>query len=145
MSLLRSILAELELNDLINRSETLVGHKTVIIYKVIQKGIEFCDKIIGSYEKMFPRKMQQQQQIDPRSTLEGEQTKRQEYLILTGKKTHQQSFRIKFLFQFVISTDRFSLRLSTFFHFFRNTINRVSYVPIPYCSAIFLSASSLCF
>lgn len=51
----RSILFELELNELISRSETISGHRTITIYKPTPKGIEFCNKIIEPYEKMFPR------------------------------------------------------------------------------------------
>ena len=56
----RSILFELELNDLVTRSETTSGHRTITIYKPTQKGIEFCNKIIEPYEKMFPRQRHQQ-------------------------------------------------------------------------------------
>lgn len=60
----RSILFELELNELISRSETTSGHRTITIYKPTQKGIEFCNKIIEPYEKMFPRQRQQPKSSD---------------------------------------------------------------------------------
>lgn len=60
----RSILFELELNELISRSETTSGHRTITIYKPTQKGIEFCNKIIEPYEKMFPRQRQQSKSSD---------------------------------------------------------------------------------
>jgi predicted transcriptional regulator len=55
----RSILFELELNELVTRSEITSGHRTITVYKPTQKGIEFCNKIIEPYEKMFPRQRQQ--------------------------------------------------------------------------------------
>jgi predicted transcriptional regulator len=51
----RSILDELELNAFISRSESLLGHRTITIYKPTKKGIVFCNKIIVPYEKVFPR------------------------------------------------------------------------------------------
>lgn len=60
----RSILFELELNDLISRFETTSGHRTITIYKPTQKGIEFCNKIIEPYERMFPRQRQQPKMSD---------------------------------------------------------------------------------
>lgn len=56
----RSILFELELNELVTKSETTSGHRTITVYKPTQKGIEFCNKIIEPYEKMFPRQRHQQ-------------------------------------------------------------------------------------
>lgn len=55
----RSILDELELNAFISRSESLIGHRTITIYKPTQKGIVFCNKIIVPYEKVFPRDKRQ--------------------------------------------------------------------------------------
>ena len=60
----RSILFELELNELVTKSETTSGHRTITVYKPTQKGIEFCNKIIGPYEKMFPRQRHQQRSED---------------------------------------------------------------------------------
>jgi predicted transcriptional regulator len=56
----RSILAELELNGLINRSESVLGHRAIAIYKPTYRGIQFCHEIIEPYEKMFPRQRKQQ-------------------------------------------------------------------------------------
>ena len=52
----RAILDELEFNALISRNETSLGLRTITIYKPTMKGIEFCNRIIEPYEKMFPRK-----------------------------------------------------------------------------------------
>jgi predicted transcriptional regulator len=72
----RSILFELELNELVTRSEITSGHRTITVYKPTQKGIEFCNKIIEPYEKMFPRHRQQsksegQVPIESRNIQEG--------------------------------------------------------------------------
>jgi predicted transcriptional regulator len=56
----RSILDELEFNAFISRSESMIGHRSIAIYKPTQKGIEFCNKIIVPYEKVFPRDKKQQ-------------------------------------------------------------------------------------
>jgi predicted transcriptional regulator len=52
----KSIIGELELNELISRSEAQVGKRIVTIYRPTQKGIEFCRSILEPYEKMFPRR-----------------------------------------------------------------------------------------
>ena len=59
----RSILDELELNAFISRSESLIGHRTITIYKPTKKGIVFCNKIIVPYEKVFPRDKRQLSEI----------------------------------------------------------------------------------
>jgi predicted transcriptional regulator len=59
----RSILDELELNAFISRSESLIGHRTITIYKPTQNGIIFCNKIIVPYEKVFPRDKRQLSEI----------------------------------------------------------------------------------
>ena|ERR687888_234218 len=52
----RCILDELEVNGLIQKSQSPVGKRMVAIYKPTQKGIEFCRRILEPYEKMFPRR-----------------------------------------------------------------------------------------
>jgi predicted transcriptional regulator len=52
----KSILDDLELNELISKSEIPVGKRTIAVYKPEQKGIEFCRSILEPYEKMFPRR-----------------------------------------------------------------------------------------
>ena len=52
----KSILDDLESNEMISREEKALGKRTVTIYKPTQKGIEFCRNILEPYEKMFPRR-----------------------------------------------------------------------------------------
>jgi predicted transcriptional regulator len=52
----RCILDELEVNGLIQKSESPFGKRTVIVYKPTHNGIEFCRSILEPYERMFPRK-----------------------------------------------------------------------------------------
>src|SRR5919206_1224625 len=52
----RCILDELEVNGLIQKSESPFGKRVVMVYKPTQKGIEFCGSILEPYERMFPRK-----------------------------------------------------------------------------------------
>ncbi|HEY5631564.1 MAG TPA: winged helix-turn-helix domain-containing protein [Nitrososphaeraceae archaeon] len=52
----KSILDDLELNELICRGEIQFGKRMVTVYRPTQKGIEFCRSILDPYEKMFPRR-----------------------------------------------------------------------------------------
>ena len=52
----RCILDELEVNGLIQKSESPFGKRMVTVYKPTQKGIDFCRSILEPYERMFPRK-----------------------------------------------------------------------------------------
>jgi predicted transcriptional regulator len=52
----KSIIDDLELNELISRTEAQVGKRAVTVYRATQKGIEFCRSILEPYEKMFPRR-----------------------------------------------------------------------------------------
>jgi predicted transcriptional regulator len=52
----KSIIDELEANELINRSEAQVGKRILTVYRPTQKGMEFCRSILEPYEKMFPRR-----------------------------------------------------------------------------------------
>ena len=51
----RCILDELEVNGLIQKSESPFGKRMVIVYKPTQKGIEFCRSVLEPYERIFPR------------------------------------------------------------------------------------------
>jgi len=51
----KSILDNLEQNELIQRTETKDGKRTVTIFKVTQKGMTFCNDVIEPYENLFPR------------------------------------------------------------------------------------------
>jgi predicted transcriptional regulator len=50
------ILYELELNDLVVRTESRYGKRVITIYRPTRKGIEFCKSILEPYEKIFPRR-----------------------------------------------------------------------------------------
>ena len=52
----KSILEDIERNELIERRETTIGKRTVTIYSPTQKGVSFCRDILEPYEKMFPRR-----------------------------------------------------------------------------------------
>jgi predicted transcriptional regulator len=52
----KPILDDLEANGLIARTERMVGKRTVAIYSTTQRGIEFSRNILEPYEKMFPRR-----------------------------------------------------------------------------------------
>jgi predicted transcriptional regulator len=52
----KAILDDLEANRLISRVEKLIGKRTVAIYRPTPRGIEFCRTILEPYEKMFPRR-----------------------------------------------------------------------------------------
>lgn len=52
----KSILEDIEHNELIERREATIGKRIVTIYKPTQKGMEFCRDILEPYEKMFPRR-----------------------------------------------------------------------------------------
>jgi predicted transcriptional regulator len=52
----RDILDEMERKGILTRSEEHRGNKTVTIYRVTERGKQFCEMILEPYEKMFPRK-----------------------------------------------------------------------------------------
>lgn len=52
----KHILDGLESRQLISKSHMEDGKRTITIYKVTQKGLEFCRMIIEPYEELFPRK-----------------------------------------------------------------------------------------
>ena len=52
----KSILEDIEQNELIERREATIGKRMVTIYRPTQKGIAFCRDILEPYEKMFPRR-----------------------------------------------------------------------------------------
>ena len=51
----KQILNNLELNEMIQRVETIKGKRTITIFKVTHKGMEFCHQILEPFEKLFPR------------------------------------------------------------------------------------------
>lgn len=52
----KSILEDIEHNELIERREATIGKRIVTIYRPTQKGMEFCRDILEPYENMFPRR-----------------------------------------------------------------------------------------
>ena len=52
----KSILEDIEDNELIEAREVTLGKRTVTIYRTTQKGVAFCRDILEPYEKMFPRR-----------------------------------------------------------------------------------------
>ena len=52
----KPILDELESKEIINRTEALLGKRTITLYKPTHKGLEFCKNILDPYEAMFPRR-----------------------------------------------------------------------------------------
>jgi predicted transcriptional regulator len=51
----KQILDNLEQNEMIQRVETKEGKRIITIFKVTQKGMEFCREILEPFEKLFPR------------------------------------------------------------------------------------------
>ncbi|MFQ5475512.1 MAG: winged helix-turn-helix domain-containing protein [Nitrosopumilus sp.] len=51
----KQILDNLEQNDMIQRIEATEGKRTITIFKVTHKGINFCHEMLEPYEKLFPR------------------------------------------------------------------------------------------
>lgn len=52
----KEILDNLEQNEIIQRTEVVEGKRTITIFKVTNKGMNFCHEIIEPYEKLFPRR-----------------------------------------------------------------------------------------
>lgn len=52
----KSILEDIEDNNLIERREVTLGKRIVTMYRPTHKGIEFSRDILEPYEKMFPRR-----------------------------------------------------------------------------------------
>ncbi len=59
----RCILDELEVNGLIQKSESPFGKRMVTVYKPTQKGIEFSRSILEPYERIFPRKEKKEESV----------------------------------------------------------------------------------
>jgi predicted transcriptional regulator len=52
----KSLLDQMESNDLINSAKVTNGRKVCTIYRPTNRGIQFCTEILGPFEEMFPRK-----------------------------------------------------------------------------------------
>jgi predicted transcriptional regulator len=50
------IIDDLESKELIIRNEVFTGKRTITIYRLAQKGLEFYRTILEPYEEMFPRR-----------------------------------------------------------------------------------------
>lgn len=68
----KSILEDIEHNELIERRESTIGKRTVTIYSPTQKGMSFCRDILEPYEKMFPRRKNEMKKEKNNSSVEGE-------------------------------------------------------------------------
>ena len=55
----KSILEDIEDNDLIEKREVTLGKRIVTMYRPTQKGMAFCRDILEPYEKMFPRRKEE--------------------------------------------------------------------------------------
>lgn len=72
----KSILEDIEDNDLIEKREVNLGKRTVTMYRPTQKGMAFCRDILEPYEKMFPRrKEEEEEKKKEESSTEGNEKK----------------------------------------------------------------------
>ena len=51
----KGILDNLEQTKMIQRIENTEGKRTITIFKVTHKGMNFCHEMLEPYEKLFPR------------------------------------------------------------------------------------------
>jgi predicted transcriptional regulator len=51
----KPLLDDLNSKGLIMNSQAHIGKRTITIYKPTVKGLEFCNRILDAYERMFPR------------------------------------------------------------------------------------------
>lgn len=51
----KQILDNLEQNEMIKKTKTVEGKRTIIIFSVTHKGMNFCHEILEPFEKLFPR------------------------------------------------------------------------------------------
>ena len=51
----KKIIDDLSDKGLIEKKENLWGSKTVVNYKITEKGRKFCQMVLDPYEEMFPR------------------------------------------------------------------------------------------
>jgi len=51
----KQILDNLEKNEMILRIENTEGKRKITIFKVTNKGMNFCHEMLEPYEKLFPR------------------------------------------------------------------------------------------
>jgi predicted transcriptional regulator len=65
----KPILDDLETHGLISRAEKMVGKRTVAIYRATPGGMDFCRTILEPYEKMFPRRKDDEEPAGSRLAL----------------------------------------------------------------------------
>ncbi|HJU34123.1 MAG TPA: winged helix-turn-helix domain-containing protein [Nitrososphaera sp.] len=58
----KSILEDIENNELIEKTEVALGKRTVTMYRPTQKGMAFCRDILEPYETMFPRRKDEEKE-----------------------------------------------------------------------------------
>jgi len=51
----KKIIDDLSDKGLIEKKENLWGSKTIVNYKITEKGRKFCQMVLDPYEEMFPR------------------------------------------------------------------------------------------
>ena len=68
----KSILEDIEENELIERREVTLGKRIVTIYRPTQKGVAFCRDILDPYEKMFPRRKDEVEVKDTSAPVDNE-------------------------------------------------------------------------
>jgi predicted transcriptional regulator len=78
----KSILEDIEHNELVERRETTIGKRTVTIYSPTQKGLSFCRDILEPYEKMFPRRKDEMKNKNNNSSVENEKNVNTESVML---------------------------------------------------------------
>jgi predicted transcriptional regulator len=71
----KSILEDIEDNDLIEKREVTLGKRIVTMYRPTQKGMAFCRDILEPYEKMFPRRKEEEEKKKEESSTEGNEKK----------------------------------------------------------------------
>ena len=77
----KSILEDIEHNELVERREATIGKRIITIYRPTQKGMEFCRDILEPYEKMFPRR-------------KDEINKEESFVLENGKKVNKDSIML---------------------------------------------------
>jgi predicted transcriptional regulator len=70
----KSILEDIEDNDLIEKREVTLGKRTVTMYRPTQKGMAFCRDILEPYETMFPRRKEEQEEEEEKKKKEESST-----------------------------------------------------------------------
>lgn len=78
----KSILEDIEQNELIERREATTGKRIVTIYKPTQKGMAFCRDILEPYERVFPRRKDEKKNREENSTAENENKVNKDLIML---------------------------------------------------------------